>query len=263
MHPTPYSELNEVLRGLVARMRALLEDKLVGVYLQGSFAVGGFDAHSDVDFLAVCDGGLSGEEVEGLQVLHGDVYDLDSEWARHLEGSYFPKSVLARPEGRGSQLWYLDNGSRSLVLSEHCNTVVVRWVLREHGVVLTGPAPEELVDPIPSGLLREEVEGTMRSWGAEILASPGRFKNRFYQGFIVLSYARMLRDLRAGRIGSKREGAEWAKDVLDASWKDLIDRAWDTRPDPARSVRELPDEVDFQRTLEFVKYVLGEIARPN
>jgi hypothetical protein len=73
----------------------------------------------------------------------------------------------------------------------------------------------------------------------------------------------MLHDLRAGRIGSKREGAEWAKGILDASWKDLIDRAWATRPDPARSVRELPDEVDFDRTLEFVDYVIGEIARPD
>jgi hypothetical protein len=263
LDPTPFSELNEVLCELVARMRSVLEDKLVGVYLQGSFALGGFDVHSDVDFVAVCDDELSGDEVEELQVLHGDVYDLDCEWAQHLEGSYFPKSVLARPEGRGSQLWYLDNGSRSLVLSEHCNTVIVRWVLREHGVVLAGPPPQELVDPIPVGVLREEIERTMRDWGGEILAFPTRFENRFYQGFIVLSYAKMLHDLRAGRIGSKREGAEWAKDALDESWKDLIDRAWYTRPNPARSVRQLPDEVDFERTLEFVKYVIGEIARPN
>ena len=73
----------------------------------------------------------------------------------------------------------------------------------------------------------------------------------------------MLHDLRAGRIGSKREGAGWAKKVLDPSWAGLIDRAWGGRPDPAKSVREPPDEADYERTLEFVDYVIGEISRPD
>lgn len=263
MHPTPYSELNAVLSELVAGIRGVLGDELVGVYLQGSFAVGEFDEHSDADFVVVSKAELPDKQVELLQALHGRVHGLDCEWAKHLEGSYFPRAVLASPEGRGEELWYLDHGSRSLVRSEHCNTAVVRWVLREHGVVLTGPPAHELVEPIPTELLREEIEKEMREWGAEILASPERFKNRFYQGFIVLIYAKMLHDLRVGRIGSKREGAEWAKGALDASWADLIARAWGGRPDPARSVREAPDEADFERTLEFVDYVIGEIGRPE
>jgi len=263
LHPTPYPELNAVLSELVAGIRPILGNELVGAYLQGSFAVGGFDAHSDVDFVVVSEGELSDEQVELLQALHGQIYDLDCEWAKHLEGSYFPRSVLARPEGRGKQLWYLNHGSRNLVLSEHCNTVVVRWILREHGVVLAGPPAHELIELIPLEVLREEIEGEMRDWGAEILASPERFQNRFYQSFIVLCYAKMLHDFRTGRIGSKREGAEWAKKALDASWADLIDRAWGGRPDPAKSVREPPDADDFERTLEFVDYVIGQIARPN
>lgn len=263
MHPTPYPELNAVLGELVAGIRPALGDDFVGAYLQGSFAVGGFDVHSDVDFVTVSEGELSDEQVERLQEVHGRIYDLDCEWAKHLEGSYFPRSVLARPEGRGQQLWYLDHGSRVLVRSDHCNTMVVRWVLREHGVVLAGPPPKELVDPITAEALRGEIERTMRDWGAEILASPGRFRNRFYQSFIVLSYAKMLHDLRMGRIASKREGAAWAKRVLDASWAGLIDRAWGGRPDPAKSVREPPDEADFERTLQFVNYVIGEIPGHN
>jgi hypothetical protein len=73
----------------------------------------------------------------------------------------------------------------------------------------------------------------------------------------VLSYCRMLHDLRSGRVGSKREGAEWAKAALDPSWVDLIDRAWGGRPNPSRSVREPPDPADFARTLEFVRYAIG------
>src|SRR5437667_4736706 len=65
--------------------------------------------------------------------MHERIYNLDCAWAQHLEGSYFPKGVLKDYSQRGKQLWYLDHGSRSLVRSDHCNTVVVRWVVRELG----------------------------------------------------------------------------------------------------------------------------------
>jgi hypothetical protein len=96
----------------------------------------------------------------------------------------------------------------------------------------------------------------MIDWGREILTEPERFRNRFYQCFIVLSYCRMLHDLETGRVDSKRAGARWAKEALDERWMDLIDRAWDGRPNPAVSVREPPDASDFARTLDFVRYSL-------
>ena len=50
--PTPYEDLNVVLRDLVTRVRHVLGDNFIGAYLQGSFAVGDFDIlESDVDFL--------------------------------------------------------------------------------------------------------------------------------------------------------------------------------------------------------------------
>jgi hypothetical protein len=66
----------------------------------------------------------------------------------------------------------------------------------------------------------------------------------------------MLRDLIEGDLSSKRTGAEWAKRNLDPSWVGLIDRAWDGRPDPARSVREPADPDDFMGMLAFVRYVI-------
>jgi hypothetical protein len=259
--PTPYSDLNDVLGHLTAGIEAVLDDAFVGAYLQGSFAVGDFDRHSDVDFVVATDRELLDEEVQALQMMHGRVYDLDCSWAQHLEGSYFPKDVLRSCHQRGKLLWYLEHGSRSLILSEHCNTAVVRWVVREHGVTLAGPSPVALVDPIPAETLRAEILATMRGWYLEILTEPERFSNRFYQGFIVLSYCRMLHDLHTGRIESKYAGAKWAKAMLDSSWADLIDRAWEGRPNPSLSVRQPADSEDFERTLDFVRYVIGLIPR--
>jgi predicted nucleotidyltransferase len=254
--PTPYPELNAVLQELVGSQQAVLGDDLVAVCLQGSFAVGDFDRHSDVDMAFVIENELSDAQLNSLQAMHGRIYDLESRWAQHLEGSYFPKDVLRDYSRTGGELWYLDNGSNSLVWSVHCNTVVVRWVVRENGIALFGLSPVTLVDPIPVEILRQEIRETMNDWGQEILSDPERFNNRFYQSFIVLSYCRMLHDLYGGRVGSKRAGAEWAKANLDPSWAGLIDRTWDGRPNPAVSVRQPADPADFARTLEFVRYVI-------
>jgi hypothetical protein len=49
--PTPYAELNGVLVELTSRAAEILGDSFVGAYLQGSFALGDADPHSDCDFL--------------------------------------------------------------------------------------------------------------------------------------------------------------------------------------------------------------------
>jgi hypothetical protein len=258
MHPTPYSELNGVLDTMASGIRETLSDDAVGIYLQGSFAMGDFDENSDVDFIVVTREELDASQVDALQALHDRTYDLPSEWAKHLEGSYFPIATIREPTSAGTDLWYLDHGARRLVRSTHCNTLLVRWVVRERGVVLFGPPPTTLIGPIDPAALRSEMRHVLVEWGREILSNPTVYANRFYQGFILLNYCRMLHDLRRGHPGSKRAGAEWAKASFDSSWSALIDRAWTTRPDPARSVREAADPDDFRRTLEFVALAIAE-----
>jgi hypothetical protein len=255
-YPTPYTELNQVLGELVARMQQILGDDLIGVTLQGSFAVGDYDQHSDVDFIAAVEEELTSLQVEKLQVMHDQVYQLESEWAKHLEGSYFPREILLDPSKLGMDLWYLDHGGRHMIRSDHCNTLLVRWVVREQGVTLAGPDPKTLVEPVPVEALKAKIFEVLNTWGQQILDDPALYNNRFYQAFIVLNYYRMLHDLINGFPGSKRAGAEWAKRALDPGWSDLIDGTWAGRPDPAQKVKQPPDPQDFERTLRFVSYVM-------
>lgn len=71
----------------------------------------------------------------------------------------------------------------------------------------------------------------------------------------------MLRDLYTGECGSKRTGAEWAKLNLNRSFADLIDRAWQGRPNPAVSIRQPANQTDFRRTLELVSKVMDSAKR--
>jgi predicted nucleotidyltransferase len=256
--PTPYKELNAVMLEMVKSMQVVLENNLVGVYLQGSFAVGGFDRHSDLDFIVVINEAISDSQLQDLQEMHSRLYQLESKWAQHLEGTYFPADILRDHKQLGERLWYLDNGSQALELSDHCNTVVVRWTVRSHGVRLVGPSPVRLVNPIPVRALRRDIFAVINDWGQEILAEPERYNNRFYQSFIVLNFCRMLHDLHSGRTGSKAAGAAWVKETLDPTWAGLIDRSWSGRPNPAISVRTPADPAEFQSTLAFLQYIIEE-----
>ncbi len=256
--PTPYAELNSILRDLTAGIQAALADNFVGFYLQGSFAIGDFDDNSDCDFIVVVDHKLSTEEVDRLQTVHAAIFDRELSWAKHLEGSYFPKDILRDLVNIGSKLWYLDHGSRSLVQDAHCNTVLVRWVVRDYGIPLAGPEPQTLVDRIPVEALRGQILKVMNDWGRDLIANPEPYNNIFYQAFIVHNYSRMLHDLVRGYPGSKRAGTEYVKANLDPAWHNLIDRSWSGRGDAFINVRTPADPDDFAATLHFVEYIVGQ-----
>ena len=53
MQSTSYSKINVLLDELLHSMKAILNEELIGFYLDGSLALGDFDpATSDVDFIA-------------------------------------------------------------------------------------------------------------------------------------------------------------------------------------------------------------------
>jgi hypothetical protein len=258
--PTLFPDLNAVLDQLVSGTQAILGANLIGVYLQGSFAVGDADQHSDVDFLVVVHQPLSAAEVLALQELHGRIYDQPCNWAKHLEGSYFPGDLLRWGDPAHTKLWFLDNTSRVLEPSDHDNSLVVRWQAREHGIALVGPDLKTLIDPIPPENLHCEVRAVMQDWGAEIISGRYSIDNRWAQPFAVISYCRMLQTLETGTIQSKLAAVRWGLEHLDPRWTDLIQRAWADRPDPSTKFRTPAEPEDVRQTIEFIYYALELIG---
>jgi hypothetical protein len=255
--PTIYPDLNAVLRELVASARTILAENFCGAYLQGSFAVGDADVHSDVDFVVVTHDELSAEQVAALQEVHKRIYTLDVPWAQHLEGSYVPKDSFRYVDPSRAQYLYLDNGATELIWDEHCNTAVVRWSLREHGITLAGPDPKSLVEPVSSEQLRSEMLMKMHEW-ADWAKTPEM--SRWKQPYLVSSYCRALHTFSTGRVVSKRVAGEWALSTLDPKWAGLVQRALDDRPDPWLRVHQPADPDAVDRTLAFIDYALDQAA---
>jgi predicted nucleotidyltransferase len=258
-NPTSDSELNAVLHEFVTGIQSLLGTNFIAAYLQGSFAVGDWDADSDVDFLVAIEHEISETDLPALQALHAKIFHAKTGWAKCLEGSYFPRDLLKHGDPTKTALLFLDNAHDQLIKSAHDNSLVVRWVVREHGITLAGPDADELIDPVSADDLRAEISVVMQDWAEEIFTGGWHMNNRWAQPFAVLSYCRMLHTLQTGRIHSKLAGAKWAQNALDRQWANLIQRAWEARPNPSLKVQQPADANEIESTLAFIRYTLTSI----
>jgi predicted nucleotidyltransferase len=263
----PYPELHEVLARFVEGVQSVLKGKFVGAYLVGSLATGDFDLDSDVDFLIVIEEELTDTEVSILQALHVEIHQLGPYPARHMEGSYISRDLLNRAEAVGVQpLWYLDDDSTTLERSVHDNQWHVRWILSECAIVLAGPDPKTLLQPVPAEVLRSEMQSSienLRTRFVDEMDKPlGWFNTRFGQSFTVLTCCRMLHTLQSGAVTSKLAAIRWAEQSLDAEWQELIRQAWVEREGVrfGGKVRERADAELLLETARFVEYAQKEIS---
>jgi hypothetical protein len=270
LHNDLYPELTSVLQRFVARVEGALRNNFVGAYLVGSLATGDFDLDSDVDFLVITKLELCDAEVESLNAIHRDIHALGNYPAEHLEGSYLTAELLNRPDTVGVQpVWYVDNGSTSLERSVHDNRWHVRWILRERGIVITGPDPKTFLPPISIEALRGEAASSIqelaRRFIAELDRPIGWFNTRFGQSFAVLTCCRMLQTCASGIVDSKLSSVKWAERSLDPGWSGLIRQAWMERRGVrfGEKVRQPAGATVMRETADFLAYAvrLAESSR--
>ncbi len=251
--PTPYPALNALLEEFVSQARASLGDDLIGLYLVGSFALGGYDEDSDVDFLCVTRDELTSAQETAIRAMHAQLYESPIPWVQRLEGSYISAVGLRLPSD-GRALLYLDHFDRAFKWSDHCNKAVVRWTLYRYGIALYGPAANTLLEPVMPDALRLETHDTLRRWLEYIQTDPRSLETREAQAYAVLTHCRMLYTLVEGAVASKPVAVRWALEHLDSSWSGLIERSWADRPNSSLKINLPANLEDVRPTLEFVEY---------
>lgn len=250
-HATPTSnpDINAVLLQLLTSVQTALGDQFIGMYLHGSLASGDFDPQSsDIDFVVVTAGALLDELIPVLAALHARLIDSGRSWATKLEGTYFPQQQLRRYSP--SAALYPSLNEASFYMGGHGSDWVIQsHILREQGIVLAGPAPRDLIDPLAPDDLRRAMRSLLHEWWAPMLHDTVRLRSNEYQAYAILTMCRALYTLETGAIVSKPVAARWAQAALDARRAVLIKRALDWRA--GMPLDMLDETLDFiQLTLE-------------
>ena len=261
LHPTPFADVNSVLHHFLVNLQALLERHFLGMYALGSLALGDFDPHrSDIDFIVVTDADIGDDLFQGLKELHAHFALSNSPWAAKVEAVYVPQAALRYPiptSGRYPQIEKGRSLARELLES---GWVFQRYTLREHGVLVAGPDPRILVDPIDPQDMPPAVAAISGLWLEQARHDPtwlDWLRHRGNQVFVILTLCRMLYSLNTGSVASKSAAAQWAQKELGAPWAALIARSLAGQSE----IGEIPPG-DVDDTVAFVQYTF-EISRSS
>lgn len=250
----------------------LFGSRLVGFYVVGSAALGGFlPERSDLDFVAVIDPPTSADcrRARLAQIVSGARTGVPAflrgrtAGPGSCNGVYVAQDQLQRPV---TQIVLIashhgisfDRGSAFDV-----NPVVWK-TLAEHGIAMRGPRPADLgLDP-ELHLLRQwnldNLNGYWTSCATGALNGHPPLKPwmppRWATSWTVLGPARLHHTIATGEVISKQQAGEYALDVFDSDWHPIIEEAvayWHGEPPhPA-----FPDKKSrHRRSGEFALHVI-------
>lgn len=199
------------VRELGELLRQELGDELLGLYLFGSLAVGGFvPGRSDVDLLAVVERDVDEERFERLERLHVAYAANHPEWVERVEVGYLSRAAL-------QTLAEEPKGTIAVISpGEPLNIKPVdwAWVLNWQGAsthddVVYGPPPLELGPRVPPEAVRRAVTEQLRAW-PQYARRPELAYVPAAQGYTVVTVCRALYALETGELATKEAAAEWA-----------------------------------------------------
>lgn len=228
-NPTPYTDVNLALQGFASFLRAILGDKITGMYLTGSLALGDFDPDtSDIDFIVLTRSPLSDDELEEIRNLHTMFDRIGSAWTGRIEANYItPDALVPHPLSTASYP-QVEKETPLFVAPLESGWIFHLYTLREHEAKVFGADISALISPIDPDDMRRAAAPVAETWLDQSQNDPTWIpwvSEQKYQAFVVLTLCRLLYTLETGKVTSKPAAAHWAVAALDPRWASLIERA--------------------------------------
>lgn len=190
MNPEPWREQAEALTHVLT----LHVPALVGVYLHGSAALGGFGPSSDLDVLVVADA-----EADWAGV--GDALLVASRGGRPLELSVVDARAAAEPAPPWPFLLHVNSGDGRCVLGGEGgdpDLIAHYAVVRAAGIRLDGAEPSSVIGAVDRAALLDHLIDELR-WG----------RDEADQRYAVLNSCRAVAYAQEGTLSSKMAGGAW------------------------------------------------------
>jgi hypothetical protein len=254
MTPTIYPHINVLLDRLLSRIQAVLDGKLVGLYLDGSLVLGDFDQDaSDIDLTAVLTADIDDQEFEALKRMHDDFVSDHPKWHDRIEVCYISRHALNTVKSQQHPIVNISPGEPFHRLTSRREWLLSWYLIRERGITLLGPPPRTIIEPISHDEFIQSVRDHVRSW----LEWVAPMRTRGAQAYAILTLCRALYACTCGEQTSKRQAALWAAAALP-EWSALILSALAWRQ--AAAVDEADDRASYQDTVRCVNAVVQRVV---
>ncbi len=215
--PTEVQQLME--QYIVGLQEIFSDEKIVGVYVYGSIALGAFHIEtSDVDFVTVINDSVN--EAEKLQIIDLHRKLGDSTLGKRMDGMYIPLADVGKYNDEMNEYVYCAEGKANIGYWDI--NAVTWWTLKNEGITVIGREAEDL----PFQVKWDDVVNTMK-YNVEHYWSEKA--NRPYLFFIeewiesaVVTMGRILYTLEHKTIVSKDKGLQYLLERSAKEWEPLL-----------------------------------------
>ena len=250
-----YPDINGLLGLILARIREILGEKLVGLYLYGSLVGKDFDYEiSDIDLLTATVSDISEEEFGDLDKTHADLIKNNPQWENRLEIAYLSLRALKTFKTEICRAAIISPGEPFHFREAGKHWSIDWYSVRENGATLFGPPPETIIEPISKEEFIQAVREQANEWHQYVENTK---HSRSFQAYAILTICRAFYAVKNGEQVSKKRAALWAKTQFP-EWAYLIQNAMRWRK--AFRENDVNHEQTFPETKKFVHLVINLIA---
>jgi predicted nucleotidyltransferase len=230
-------------------------DNIIGIYLFGSLAYGGFsEKTSDIDLVVITRTLLDKIEIENIKNIHKRLNEINIKWAKRLEVSYTPINMLNEkdipiiPRPYYNEVFYDEAtyGNEWLINN---------YLLYYYGKTVYGPEFKTLIKYSINidEIIKSCVDDFYKEWKPKINDDEW-LSNSHYQAYIILNICRIIYTIFNSGLENKQNSTKWVKGRYK-EWITLIEEA---------------EEWDYLKTMnkqkeikEFIKYMDKIISDKN
>lgn len=216
----------DLLEEIIENSRQIFTSSLVGVYLHGSMAMGGFNPHkSDIDLIIVIQDEITDEQklafMKKVVLLNerapykGIEFSVVKE--KHCNEFVYPTPFELHFSPM--HLKWFDEKPQDYVEKmngEDADLAAHFTIINHYGITLYGKARESVFSQVPRENYIDSIREDIASAKEEILDNPV---------YIILNLCRVLAYLKENLVLSKVDGGKWGLNNVDSKYHSLIEDA--------------------------------------
>ncbi|MFL0492179.1 nucleotidyltransferase [Bacillus sp. AFS054943] len=218
-HALP-EEVKKLMGQYIAELKEIfLDEKIVGVYVYGSIALGAFHIEtSDVDFVTVISDSVNEAEKQQLVELHKKLSS--STLGKRMDGMYIPLADLGKYNDAMNEYVYCAEGKAAIGYWDI--NAVTWWTLKNEGITVMGKEAGDLPFQIKWDDVVQTMKYNVEHYWSEKAKRPYLFFIEEWVESAVVTMGRILYTLDHKTIVSKDRGLQYLLERSAKEWEPLL-----------------------------------------
>ncbi|PEK89970.1 nucleotidyltransferase domain-containing protein [Bacillus mycoides] len=253
-HALP-EEVKQLMEQYIVELKGIFSDeKIVGVYIYGSIALGAFHIEtSDVDFVTVISDSVNEAEKQQIIELHKKISK--STLGKRMDGMYIPLADLGKYNHEINEYVYCADGKADI---GHWDiNAVTWWTLKNQGITVSGKEVEDLSFQIKWDDVVNTMKYNVEHYWFEKAKRPYLFFIEEWVESAVVTMGRILYTLEHKTIVSKDRGLQYMLELYSYKWDPLLREVERMRQNP-KEKRIISRWRRADMTKQYLLYVIEE-----